>query len=344
MKVLSDQVVLNQIRTLAIFAKVVELGSFRGAARALGLSASVISHHITALEANLGCALLYRSTRKIGLTSDGERLFAVADQIVKTAEGTLRLLAADSRDMVGTIRIAAPIAMSGGLFLTHMTEFAERFPRVQLTIHLTDQFLDLIDHGYDLAVRLGSMSSSSYRTRQLSNMRRLLVASPDYADRHVEPSSPADLAEWRWINFEPLPRSVTLIHDELGATEVWGQDQITVSSYDALRGLAICGAGLAILPLRTAQQDIEDRKLVSVLPSWRLPSPPVIAVWNDNAPKSGIVRKMVDFLVDRTSGLPKDENTDREHKGMSSFQKGKTSITVHKQSKDAKRYSPAGAD
>ena len=198
--------------------------------------------------------------------------------------------------------------MSNGLFLTHLSEFAEAHPRVQLVIHLTDQNVDIIEQGYDLAIRLGAIPASSYLTRPLTNMRRRLVASPEYAARHKPPTSPADLVQWRWIDFEPLHKRITLIHDRLGTEQVWGHDQISVNSHDALRALALAGAGLAILSLRAVEQDIAAGRLTQVLPTWRLPSPVVQAVWVGNAPRAGIVVRLVEFLELRTAGLPKDED------------------------------------
>jgi len=288
---------LDQLRALGVFVKVVETGTFRAAAQALKLSPSVVSHHVSALEGRLGVALLYRSTRSLALTPEGERLFEVASKMVTSAERALTALDLDCHAHRGTIRLTVPIALATGPLTASLAKFASVFPQVRLVLHFTDMRKNLIEDGYDLNIRMGWPEQSSLEMQKLFVVPRRLVASPDYIKSHKRPDSPADLAGWKWIHFEPRPRSVELSHPKLGVEKVWGADQITVDASPAMLHLAICGAGLATLPDFMVDEAIAAGRLAEVLSHWRLPSPGVYAVWPRNAPRTSLILKLIKYLA-----------------------------------------------
>jgi DNA-binding transcriptional LysR family regulator len=287
---------LDQLRALGIFAKVIETGSFRGAARALSLSPSVVSHHVSALEGRLGVALLYRSTRQLALTPEGERLYKSASLMVATAEDALTALDSDGEVSQGIIRLTAPIALGIGPLTASLAKFASLFPHIRLVLHFTDTPKDLINDGYDLKIRMGWPEESSMEMRKLFSVPRRLVASPDYIATHKRPLRPTDLASWRWIHFEPRPRTVELSHPRRGVEKVWGTDQITVDASPVMYRLAVYGAGLATLPNFMVDEAIAAGQLAEVLPQWRLPSPGVFAIWPRNAPRNGLTLKLIKHL------------------------------------------------
>jgi DNA-binding transcriptional LysR family regulator len=289
---------LDQLRALGVFVKVVETGTFRAAAQALKLSPSVVSHHVSALEGRLGIALLYRSTRKLALTPEGERLFEMASKMVTSAETALAALDLNCQVHRGTIRLTVPIALATGPLTENLAKFASLFPQIRLVLHFTDTRKDLIEDGYDLNIRMGWPEQSSLEMQKLFEVPRRLVASPDYVKSHKRPARPADLANWKWIHFEPRPRSVELSHPKLGIEKVWGTDQITVDASPAMFHLAICGAGLATLPDFMVGEAISAGRLTEVLPQWALPSPGVYAVWPRNAPRTGLTLKLVKYLAE----------------------------------------------
>jgi DNA-binding transcriptional LysR family regulator len=289
---------LDQLRALGVFVKVVESGSFRAAAQALKLSPSVVSHHVSALEERLGIALLYRSTRKLALTPEGQRLYEMASKMVTSAETALAAADLNCQMHRGTIRLTVPIALATGPLTVSLAKFASLFPQVRLVLHFTDTRKNLIEDGYDLNIRMGWPEQSSLEMQKLFEVPRRLVASPDYIEGQKRAAQPADLASWKWIHFEPRPRSVELTHPELGVEKVWGTDQITVDASPAMLHLAICGAGLATLPDFMVDEAIAAGRLAEVLPQWRLPSPGVYAVWPKNAPRTGLTLKLVKHLIE----------------------------------------------
>jgi DNA-binding transcriptional LysR family regulator len=288
---------LDQLRALGVFVKVVEAGTFRGAARGLKLSPSVVSHHVSALEDRFGIALLYRSTRKLALTPEGERLFEMASKMVTSAENALTALDLNSHAHRGTIRLTVPIALATSPLTASLAKFASLFPQVRLVLHFTDVRKNLIEDGYDLNIRMGWPEQSSLEMQELFVLPRRLVASPDYIKTHKRPARPADLASWKWIHFEPRPRSVELSHPKLGVEKVWGTDQITVDASPAMFHLAVCGAGLATLPNFMVDEAIAGGRLAEVLPQWRLPSPGVYAIWPRNAPRAGLTLRLIKYLA-----------------------------------------------
>jgi DNA-binding transcriptional LysR family regulator len=181
--------VLDQLRSLAVFAKVAELGSFRAAARALALSPSVVSHHVGELERRLALPLLYRSTRSIALTPDGEQLVAAAREMVDAAARGLDAVSGRSAAPSGALRLTAPAFLAGTGLSRHLAAFSSKHPNVRLTVSFTDAPRDLLRDGLDLALRIGKLADSTHRTRKLAEMRRVLVASPRYAAARRPPAS-----------------------------------------------------------------------------------------------------------------------------------------------------------
>jgi DNA-binding transcriptional LysR family regulator len=288
---------LNELRALGVFAKVVETGTFRGAARALKLSPSAVSHHITTLEGRYGVALLYRSTRRLALTPEGEHLYKMAAAMVTSAENALAALNSHRDIPHGTIRLTAPMALGASPLTESLAKFASLFPSVRLVLHFTDTPKDLIEDGYDLKIRMGWPQQSSMEMLKLFALPRRLVASPDYIAARKRPLRPADLVSWSWIHFEPRPRTVELSHPKHGVERVWGTDQITVDTSTVMHQLAICGAGLATLPSFMVYGAIVAGQLAEVLPQWKLASPGVFAIWPRNAPKSGLTLKLIEHLA-----------------------------------------------
>lgn len=290
---------LDQIRALAIFAKVAEAGSFRAAARLVGLSPSVVSQQVAALEQRLGVALIYRSTRSFSLTQDGQRLLAPAQAMVAAAEDGLSHFSGLSTEPVGVLRVTIPAILTASPVINCLAAFADTYPGIALRLSFSDSRQDVIREGFDLAIRMGWLKDSSLKAKKLGEVSRRLVTSPTYAAKHRKPTSPKDLEDWRFIRFEPRPDETELIHPKLGKTTVLGEAQISVDSSGAMRHLALAGAGLATLLTFDAKADLEAGRLVEILPAWRLPSPGIYAVWPPNAPRQSLTGKLVAFLEEK---------------------------------------------
>lgn len=176
-----------------LFAQVVQDGSFSEAARSLNLTPSAISKQINALEDRLGVRLLNRTTRKLNLTEAGQRYYSDCQRIITdilTAESEVGAFTDTPR---GLLKVNAPVVMGARQIAPLLGEFQERYPLIQVQLTLTDQIVDLLDTGDDIALRIGQLADSSYRARKLCAIRRIVVAAPDYLKRHGAPKQPQDL-------------------------------------------------------------------------------------------------------------------------------------------------------
>ena len=295
---------LDQLRQIAIFAKTVDHGSFRGAARSLRLSPSVVSHHVTQLEERLGTALLYRSTRKLSVTPDGERLLAAARDMLDAAEAGLHDVSSQTHLPTGILRLTVPAVLTHSVLVDRMAAFAKQFPGVQLTLDFSDMRRELIGGGFDIAIRMGWLADSTLMSRKLFAVERQLVASPGYLKNRAAPDTPEVLAEWDWLELAPVShKKAEFTKDRKRIIVPRPSPRVSVNDASALCRLARLGIGLAIVPDFLVEQDVASGKLQHLLPEWSVASVGVYAVWPPNAPKDGLVKRFVDFIAAPDSQL-----------------------------------------
>ena len=290
---------LDQLRQIAIFAKTVDHGSFRAAAKALRLSPSVVSHHITHLEEQLGVALLYRSTRKLSLTRDGERLIGAARKMMEAADAGLRAVSDTAPQPTGELRITAPAVLAQSATVTRIAEFSIAFPGVHLTLDFSDLRREVIGDGIDVALRMGWLKDSSLKARKLYDVDRCLVASPSYLQKHPEPVTPNDLEDWDWLELSQVKLAVEFQKPGYQKILIRPAPRISVNEAHALYFLARSGAGLAIIPEFLTREDADAGFIQKVLPDWKPTPVGVFAVWPPNAPKEGLTALFVKFLAEK---------------------------------------------
>ena len=291
---------LDRLRGMAVFAKVVQTGSFRAAAKALALSPSVVSHHVAQLEAALDAVLLYRNSRRIALTAHGEKLFAVAQELLQLAEGGFHDVATASERMTGRLSVAAPAGLATGPLMDDFAAFAREHPKVELCLSFSDVTIDIVALGVDVAIRGGALRDSGLKTKRLFDIPRTLVASPEYIASRPKPKHPNDLAKWDWIRLGSRPAEATFFHDNGSKVRARVQARIVADNAVAMAELAKRGLGLAPIPSAIATPDLAGGRLTAVLPAWRLESPPVYAVWPANVPRSAVSLKFVAYLEERS--------------------------------------------
>ncbi len=291
---------LDELRALAVFAKVADLGSFRAAARALSLSPSVVSHHVSELERRLTTPLLYRSTRRLALTPDGEELVAAARQMVEAAERGLDALGGRHDAPKGTLRLTVPAFLAEGSLCQDLAAFSAAHPNVSLAVGFTDQPRDLLRDGLDLAIRVGRLEDSAHKSRKLADMPRVLVASPGYLRaRGAAPRRPQDLAAWDHVKLISRVAELTLSSPGKRPVRVAFAPRVSVDSAAAMRNLVIAGAGLATLPELMVRDALASGRLVEVLPGWHPPTLGVHALWPSNAQRAQLTQRFVDFIASR---------------------------------------------
>ncbi len=289
---------LNQLRQMAIFVRTIDHGSFRAAARALKLSPSVVSQQISHLEQSLGTALIYRSTRDLSLTRDGERLLTSARRMVEAAEDGLQSVSDQTPEPSGELRITMPAVMAHSKLIGQLAAFSISHPNVQLSVDFSDTRKALIGDGFDLAIRMGWLQDSALMARKLAGVQRHLVASRDYFDARAKPSSPSDLADWDWLEFSPVgTRNTVFKKPGHNTVSLKPASRISVNDAHALYRFARAGAGLALVPEFMAEADEKAGVVEHVLPDWRAEDIGVYAVWPHNAPRGGLTRFLIDYLA-----------------------------------------------
>ncbi len=290
---------LDQLRQIAIFAKTIDHGSFRAAARALHLSPSVVSHHVSQLERQLGTALIYRSTRKLSLTPDGECLLAAARAMIEAAESGLQAVSNQTQQPSGVLRVTAPAVLAQSKLVDQLAAFAIAHPYVRLSLDFSDVRRELIGDGFDVAIRMGWLKDSSLVARKLFDVRRRLVAAQTYFESRPDPVSPGDLSDWDWLELAPVWLKKPEFRKAAQRVVVSRPTpRISVNDAHALYGLTRSGAGLAIIPEFLVEADVTAGTLRYVLPDWSVSPVGVFAVWPPNAPRDGLVKHFVEFLAE----------------------------------------------
>ncbi len=288
---------INQLRQMAIFAKTIDHGSFRGAANELALSPSVVSHHIAQLEEHLGVALIYRSTRKLTLTRDGERLLVATQKMLEAVEGELHALSAEARIPSGELRITAPSVLSRSPFTDMIAAFMQTYPRIGLSLDFSDERKELIDDRFDVAIRMGLTAKRSTSTRKLFKVERRLVASQNFLDQQDTPTDPTELATWQWLELAPVKgEPITFRKDGVEKVAHRKTSNFSCNDAQALYRMARAGAGVAIVPEFLATERAEIDQIIHVLPEWELDPIQVYAQWPTNAPKNGLIKLLVDEI------------------------------------------------
>lgn len=288
--------ILDELRAMAVFATVVRGGSFAAAARELGLTRAVVSHHVRALEARLGVPLAQRSTRSFSLTPAGEAFRVHCERLLDEALDGIRgmeLLRAEPR---GEARLTCSHHFGSKRIVPALLEFRRRYPAIRLHVMMTDTNVDLVQKGVELAVRAGPLADSSLHARTLVREDTMLCASPGYLRRHRAPASAAELVQHRWVIYPPSQRSVTVRED--------GQDQeipvrgdVVTDSAASRLAFVLAGEGIARLPAYDAAAPLAAGDLVRVLPQAETASLEIYLVYSKQiGPSAQLLR---DFLLEK---------------------------------------------
>lgn len=257
--------ILDELRGMAIFATVVRTGSFAAAARALGLTRAVVSHHIRALETRLGLPLAQRSTRSFSLTPAGQAFRVHCERLLDEAVDGIRsmeLLRAEPR---GEVRLTCSHHFGTKRILPALVAFRRRYPAVRLHVAMSDSNLDIVQQGFELAVRAGPLEDSSLVARPLLREATMLCASPAYLRRHAAPASVADLEQHRWVVYPPSQR-VTRVRAAGKEVEIKVQGDVVTDSAASRLAFVLAGDGIARLPAYDAAALLASGDLVQVLP------------------------------------------------------------------------------
>ncbi len=289
---------IDKLRSIAIFATVVDQGTFRAAAGHLGLAPSRISETVSELERDLGVTLLYRSTRHLSLTDDGRVLYLKAQNMLEAVQHGLDAINASTEAPVGSLRVTLPAFCSQTGLMDAVAAYAQAHPRVRLFLEFTDSPRDLIKEGFDVGIRAGWLKDSGLHTRNIGYADRLLVASPGYIAGRAAPKRAEDLQDWDWIRFAMRPDQTDLTSGDGETVSVAGRSTLTVTSADALYEFAARGLGVTAIPENLACRGFERGDLQHVLPDWSLRPLGLHAVWPDVSRRENLTLRFVRFLAE----------------------------------------------
>jgi DNA-binding transcriptional LysR family regulator len=250
------------------------------------------------LEEHLGTRLMYRTTRRLSLTETGREFYERSTQIMGDVEEAEQIAGQMTRMPQGVLRVTIPLSYGQHRLGTVIGDYTQAYPQVQLDISLSDRKVDLVDEGFDLAIRIGAMPQSDLIARKLGAVRSIACAAPAYLARHGAPQTPADLAGHAFLGYTLTGTGADWrLEGPDGLVSVPISGPIRADNGDIIRLAALGGAGIAFQPYFIVGADIEAGRLVRVLPEWQSPELGVYAVYPSRKHLSAKVRTFVDFLV-----------------------------------------------
>jgi DNA-binding transcriptional LysR family regulator len=290
---------MNKLREIECFIAVVESGSFVKAAVTLGISKTAISRYVADLEARLGTRLLQRTTRRLSLTEPGQRYVERCRQILAELDEADAMAGEQDGQPAGPLRINAPHTF-GVLHLAPLwPTFLARHPQVSLDITLSDRLVDIVDEGFDLAIRITRLPDSSLVHRRLAGTRMVLCASPDYLGRHGIPQHPGELAHHETVGYSYFShRREWRFDGPDGPVSVRTHARLIADNGDTCLAAAVAGAGIILQPAFLVQDALRDGQLVEFLPEYTQGETGIYVVYPTRKYLSAKVRVLIDFLVE----------------------------------------------
>jgi DNA-binding transcriptional LysR family regulator len=297
---------MQDTNDMLYFAEVVERGGFAAAGRHLGLPKSKLSRRVAELETRLGVRLLQRTTRKLSLTEVGEVYLRHCLAVRDAAEAAAEAVEAVQTEPRGTIRIACPVTLAQSTLGPIMALFLARHPHVKVDMRVSNRVVDLVDEGIDVALRVRTTldDSGSLVVKKLGESNTYLVASPLQLERQGQPNSPDDLATMDTMAMSSMDgkATLTLIGPSGARHTLVHQPRYVADDLLTLKFAVLQGTGLCFLPDYMCRRELEDGRLVHVLPGWSPPRGIFHAVYPSRRGMVPAVRRFLDFLADHTDG------------------------------------------
>ena len=293
---------------LRLFVMAADMLNISAAGRQLGLAPAVASARLAKLENQVGADLLHRSTRKVSLSLEGEEFLPFAREILAQEDAARAALGHGSRDVTGTLRFAASSTFAQLFIAPILPEFLERYPGVNLQLKLSDTQVNLIEGGFDLALRNYAIEDSSLRARRLADDKRILCASPDYLARHGMPQGPDDLTDHQLLIFmDASARKLSGYGEKPPGTfpPPGAEKRVVCDDGASMRIATKAGVGISMNSYWSVHREIQDGSLVRVLPDYEVDDQS--AIWLVY-PKSNVltskVRVFIDFLLEKIGNPP----------------------------------------
>lgn len=289
----------DSLQEMAVFARVVGAGSLSAAARELGLSPALISRRLAALEARLGVRLINRTTRSLHLTDDGTSYYEACTRLLSDIEEADAAVSAARGEPRGILKVSLPGSFGHQHVAPLIPRFAERYPQIQIALSLSDRNVNLIEEGFDLAVRIAHLEDSSLSARRLAPNRRVVCASPEYLRRHSAPQVPEELARHNCLTTRELPSNWEYKGPDGKPGSVRVSGRYACDSWGVLREWALAGLGIALKSTWDVHRHLADGSLVEVCPGYTFHSDVAIyAVYPHRRLLPAKTRVFIEFLAE----------------------------------------------
>ncbi len=302
---------IPDLNDLYLFALVVEKDSFTAAGRAAGLTTSRVSRRIAALEERLGITLLHRTTRKLTLTTVGELYYQHCQAMVSEAAAAAEVVEQIQAIPRGRVRVTCPTLTAQAVLGPIITDFMQRYPEVRVSLTATDRLVDLVDEGFDVAIRFRAapLEDSNMVARSLGESRAYLVASPAFLEHHGHPARPADLAGLASLGKSRHDTAYAwhLIDGNGHTTVIPHQPVLDADDWLVIKQAALQGLGVAAIPNELCQTEIAAGELEIILPDWQLPSVTLHIVYTSRRGLIPAVRTFIDFATERLTAACTNE-------------------------------------
>ncbi len=291
---------MDRLDCLRAFVRTLEGGSFSAAARELGIGQPAISKRIALLESEFGTQLFLRTTRTLRPTAEAHRLYDLARQIVGTFDMAKSSVEEVAPRPTGTLRIGVPSSFGRRYMMPLIADYVRDYPEVRVDIRFSERFVNLVEEGIELALRIGHLESSTLVARRLGTVQRYLVASPTYLHGRPMPRTPDDLSSHQCIVYSRMsPAHQWVFESEHGRHVATISGSIHVDDADAMQEAALHHLGLAILPDWNAAEGLRSGELEHVLPDYTIAALPLHAVYPETHWMSLRARRFLDLLVER---------------------------------------------
>ena len=296
---------MGQLEDMHIFLRVVEAGSITKAAEQMNIAKSAVSKRLALLEHKLGIKLINRTTRKSSITEAGQRYYQRSKLIIDEVEELNSQTSSSKRALEGTLNIAVPLSFGLSHLAPALDLFLQQHTDLKLNINFSDQKIDIVEQGVDLAFRIGQLDNSTMQARKIAPIKHVLCASPEYLKVHGEPQTPNDLKQHKLLKYGGTDQSgLKFLSDDKKEQLVHIEPHFIANNGDFLKSLAESHHGITYLPTFIVWQSLATQTLVPVLQDYQIQTMHAYAVYPANRHLPLKVRSLIDFLVERFGDNP----------------------------------------
>ena len=285
----------EQLKSMVVFAQVIEQGNLTAAAKHLGLSRAVVSYHIKKLESQLGVKLLNRSTRSVSATEAGTAYYQSCRIIAEQASTANQQMENLKSEPEGLLKITCPVNVGLQMIVPALNDFRRLYPKIELDVSLSDEVINIMQEGIDLAIRGAPLPDSGLQASKLSTLKTCLCAAPEYLNKHGRPKKPAELEQHQWVIYKLASNAITLTQGSRSFS-IAIKGSISTNNAAARTAFIEGGHGLGRIPVYDARPKIQAGTLETIMDDYQLADINIYGVFPPGNTSSKKLRLLIDFL------------------------------------------------